>query len=323
MTAGPVTIAGDNVRAVVLPLGAALHRFTVRLADGSWRDIVLSRPRPDRNDEFRFGATIGRYANRIAGARAAIDGHPYDLAANDGPNHLHGGPVGFADVWWQVVSQSPDSTVLRLVSPDGDQGFPGQLAVTATFTVIDDGLRVVYRATTDAPTIVNLTIHPYFNLAGPGGTTIDDHRLYVAARRYTPTTADDLPTGDIRPVAGLALDLRAGRRLGEVLADLSAAGLDRAGGLNHNFVVDGTGPRTHAYLVAPDGLAVAVASDAPCVQIYSASRFGRPGLAIEPQDFPDGPNQAGFPSPVLYPGSTYQRTIEWRVVAHQPLVWAR
>ena len=203
--------------------------------------------------------------------------------------------------------------VFRLVSLDGDQGFPGTLAVTATFTVIADGLRVAYSATTDAPTVVNLTAHPYFALGGP---TVDDHRLAVAASQFTPTTSDGLPTGVIRQVARTPLDLRTARRVGDVLADLAATGLERNGGFNHNFVVDDAGLREHARIIGPDDLTVVIVSDAPGAQVYSAGHLGRRGLAVEPQDFPDSPNQPAFPSTVLTPQSTYQRTIEWHVTGH-------
>ena len=305
-----IVISGGGLRAELLPLGAALHRFEVQMDNGTWRNVVLSRADPSRNDMFQYGASIGRFANRIAGARITIDGIEYRLDPNEGEIQVHGGPVGFSDRLWLVVDRAPDSVVFRLISPDGDQGFPGELTVTAEFQVIDGGIRVVYSATTDAPTVINLTTHPYFIL---GGTTIDDHRVQVAASQYTPTTVDHLPTGEILPVDGTPLDLRDARVVRDVLADLAATGFERGGGINHSYVVDGTGLRLHASLVGPSGLAVDVFSDAPGVELYSLGGFGNRGLAIEPQDFPDAPNQPTFPSPVLRPGVTYRRTIEWRV----------
>ena len=299
-----------RIRAEILPLGAAVHRFQVRTAGGEWRDLVLSRADPGRNDASYFGATIGRLANRTAQARFVLDGVTYRLPANDGPNHLHGGPAGFADRWWQFVAVGTDRVRLRLVSADGDQGYPGALTVTADIAVSDDGLRVEYAATTDADTVVNLTCHPYFVLGGAG---IGDHRLTVPAGWYTPTGQDDLPTGQIAPVAGTALDLRQERLLTQVLADLDAQGLARAGGLNHNLIVDGAGLREHARLRGPDGLTLVVRSDAPAVQLYSAEHLGRAGLAIEPQSYPDAPNQPGFPPVTLRPGQLCHRVIEWLV----------
>ena len=316
MTESPIVISNSRVRAEILPLGATLHRLQVpdvRMADGpaSWRDILLSRSDISHNDTFQYGATIGRFANRIARSRIAIDGTEYPLDANEGVNQVHGGPVGFSDIPWRVIGCADDKVELGLISPDGDQGFPGTLTVTATFSLIENGVRVMFSATTDKPTVLNLTTHPYFNL---GGETIDDHRLQVAASQFTPTTLDELPTGEILPVAGTALDLREPRLMRDVLADLAATGLQRSGALNQNFVVDGTGLRVHVRVFGPDGLAVEIASDAPGVQVYSLGNFGRRGLAVEPEDFPDAPNQPAFPSTVLRPGKTYSRTIEWRVI---------
>lgn len=313
MTSDPVRLSNSNVRAVILPLGAALHRLQFRLPDDSWRDIVLSRPDPSLNDTFQFGATIGRYANRIAGARVTIDGVEYPLAANEGPNQVHGGPVGFSDRVWRILDQATDHVTMSLISPDGDQGFPGKLTLVAQFSLFDDGIGVIYSATADAATVLNITAHPYFNLTGVEGATVDGHELVVAASQYTPTDTAGLPTGEITTVAGTPLDLREGRVIRDVLAGLTAQNLARAGGLNHAYVVDGEGLREHARLIGPDGLTVIVRSDAPGVEVYSAEALGRRGLAIEPQDFPDAPNQPGFPSTVLRPGEVYRRSIEWLI----------
>ena len=293
----------------ILPLGASLHSFTVTLPDGNSRGIVVSRPDPSV-DSYE-GATVGRFANRIDGAHFLLDGVGYSLVPNEGRNQLHGGPGGFSTVVWDVADVTPDAITLTHVSPDGDQGYPGTLTVTATYSLIEGGAQVEYTATTDAPTVVNLTAHPYFNL---GGATIESHLLTMPCSAYTPTRPDLIPTGEVRSVEGSAVDFRHGRLLGEALAAAIAAGIERGGGFDHNFVIDGEGMREHVRLTGPDGLTLVVRSDAPAVQLYSGEHMGRAGLAIEPQNYPDAPNHPDFPSAVLFPGETYRTTTQWSVI---------
>lgn len=294
----------------LLSMGATLHRFEVTLGNGARRNIVLSREDPDAPDPSFRGASVGRFANRLAGASFSLDGRTYQLAANEGPNQLHGGPGGFSEVRWELVNATSIEAIFQLISPDGDQGFPGTLRATAVYSLIPNGVQVVYTATTDAATVVNLTSHPYFCL---GPASIEDHRLTIHASHYTPVGSGLIPTGEIRAVEGLAIDLRSERNLGAALAAAQIEGVGVNGGLDHNFVVDGCGLREHLRLVGPDGLSLAVYSDAPGVQIYSGEKLGRAGLAIEPQGFPDAPNHDGFPSAVLRPGQSYRRTIQWLV----------
>ncbi len=317
-------IGNERVRVAVAPHGAALGRYEVRLPDGRWRNIVLTRPDP--TDDSFFGATVGRFANRIGGARFTLDGRVCDVTPNEGPNQLHGGPGGFYARTWDVVETAADRVVLALTSPDGDQGFPGTMRVTATFSLVDGGAQVCYVATTDTPTVVNITAHPYFNLNGAGVGRVDEHRLRMPAGRFTVTDDANIPTGELRDVTGLGLDFREPRLIGEARTALVGDGLTRDGGFDYNLVVDGDGLREHVRLVGPDGLTLVVRSDAPAVQIYDGGsldgslvgpdglayeRFG--GLAIEPQNYPDAPNHAGFPSAVLRPGEEYRRTIQWLV----------
>lgn len=305
-----VRLSSDAVSLEILPLGATLHSFEVRRPDGSWRNIVLSRTDPSATDASYLGATVGRLANRVGNSHLAIDGVGYTLAPNEGPNQLHGGPGGFSESVWEVDAASDDEVVLRLVSPDGDQGYPGTVEVTARYSLIDGGAQVVYTATTDATTVVNLTTHPYFIL---GEGTIEDHVATVPASWYTPTRDDLIPTGELAPVAGTGLDLRAGRQLGEALAATLTEGLARKGGIDQNLVVDGEGMREHVRLTGPSGLTLVVRSDAPAVQLYTAEHLGRTGLAIEPQGFPDAPNHPAFPSVLLHPGETYSATTQWLI----------
>ncbi len=306
----PVRLHNDRVSVEILPLGASLHRFEVRGPDGSWRNLVLSRTDPTSTDDSYLGATVGRLANRVGDSRVTIDSVTYDLAPNEGPNQLHGGPGGFSEVEWEVAEVTPERAVLRLVSPDGDQGYPGTMQVTATYSLLDSGAEVVYTAVTDAPTVVNLTTHPYFIL---GDATGEDHLVTAPTTAYTPTREDLIPTGEVLPVEGTAFDLRAGRELGEVIAAAVATGLARKGGVDQNLVIGGTGLREHVRVSGPSGLTLVVRSDAPAVQLYSAEHLGRAGLAIEPQGYPDAPNHPGFPPVDLLPGQEYRATTQWLV----------
>ncbi len=306
----PVRLSNDRVSIEILPLGATLHRFEVREPGGGLRNIVLSRTDPDRTDDSYLGATVGRLANRVDGSQVTIDGVPHDLAPNEGANQLHGGPGGFSEVVWDVTEVGEDRVVLHLVSPDGDQGYPGRMEVTAAYSLLPDGAEVVYSATTDAPTVVNLTTHPYFILGDAG---IEDHVVTAPTSHYTPTRDDLIPTGELADVAGTAFDLRAPRVVGEVIAEAVATGLARKGGVDQNFAIAGTGLREHVRLSGPSGLTLVVRSDAPGLQLYSGEHLGRAGLAIEPQGFPDAPNHPGFPPVDLLPGQEYRATTQWLI----------
>src|SRR5690606_3359004 len=273
-----------------------------------------------------FGATVGRYANRIAKGRFTLDGRTYALPLNDGPNHLHGGPQGLDKVVWTLAeaeSGSPARAVFTYVSPDGDQGYPGRLELTAIYELSDDGeLGIEYRATTDAPTIVNVTNHSYFNLAGAtGDESVMGHRLTLFADRYTPVDATLIPTGEMRPVAGTPFDFREPKPIGR---DVNAGEDEQVRfgrGYDHNFIVNGEPGelRPAARLEDPGtGRIMELLVTAPGVQFYSGNfidgttvgKGGRiyrqgDGLCLEPQVFPDSPNHPEFPSARLDPGETY------------------
>lgn len=291
----------------VSELGATVRELWVPDRDGARRNVVLGLDGAAAYLGSRFfeGATIGRYANRIAGGRFTLDGVEHVLPANEPPHHLHGGPDGFHRRLWRTVRASGDSLQLALTSPDGDQGYPGTLEVSVTYAVRGGEVRIEYAAVADAPTPVNLTNHSYFNLAG-AGATIDDQVLQVLASGYTPVGPDLIPLAEPRggaaPVEGTSYDLRAPRVLREV-------------SLDHNLVVDGTGLRTHAVLATPDdALGMTLLSDQPGLQVYTGDGLDRrrAGLALEPQRFPDSPNRPDYPSPVLRPGERYSATIVWR-----------
>lgn len=261
--------------------------------DGRRANVVLGFDSPDeyRDNPRYLGAIVGRCANRIAGARFTLDGKTYRLAANIGPNHLHGGVKGFDQRVWRAACGVSDLE-LRYTSPDGEEGYPGTLDVRVRYTLTDrNELVVEYGATTDKPTPINLTQHSYFNLAGDGDVL--DHILQIDADAITPVDEHLIPTGGVMPVAGTPFDFRAPVRIGA----------RRDGTYDHNFVLKG-GVR----VVEPkSGRTLEMQTTEPGMQLYT----GYPrGLCLETQHFPDAPNQPAFPSTILRPGSEYRsRTV--------------
>ncbi len=321
------TIGSGPLELEILDLGAALHRLHVACPDGVRRNVVLGHPDVEGRlaSKAYIGSTVGRFANRIAAARFTLDGVEHRLARNEGPNTLHGGPDGFDRRLWTVLEHTPSSIVFGLESPDGDQGFPGRVEVTAAYTVADDTVRLEYTARTDAPTIVSLTNHAYFNLDGEEAGTIDGHALTLPAQYYTATDPRLIPTGELADVKGTPFDLREGAVLGEVIR-LPHPDIVAANGFDHNFVVPGEGMRTAATLHSrQSGLTLTVVTDCPGIQVYTGNfldgtitgtggalyRQGA-GICLETQHFPDAPNHTGFPSPVLRPGEVMRSATHWR-----------
>lgn len=291
--------------------------------DGVMADVVLGfdSVAPYAADSPYFGALIGRYGNRIRNGRFAIDGKAYQLAVNDGLNHLHGGHVGLHKVLWQARPYSkPGVAGLSLTyrSPDGDQGYPGTLDMTVDYELNDNNaLRVAFHAVTDQPTPVNLTQHSYFNLAGGGD--ILGHELMLCADAYTPVDSTLVPTGAIAQVAGTPFDFRVPRRIGERIGE-HCEQLRHGSGYDHNFVL--AKPAAAVALAArlrdpASGRVMDLHTAEPGVQFYSGNfldgslegkgrRYGhRSGLCLEPQHFPDSPNQPSFPNTILRPGQEY------------------
>lgn len=312
----------------LLDLGATVHRLEVTGGDGRRRNVVLGHPTPAdylRSGDY-LGGTIGRYANRIAHGRFSLDGTDVQLATHDRGHHLHGGPDGFDRRTWDVAELADDRAVLVLVSPDGDMGFPGTLQATVRFEVLADLVRIGFEATTDAPTLANLTSHAYFNLDGEGAGTVDGHDLLVEADRYTPTDHDGIPLGAHDHVDGTPFDFRRARPIGAAVRS-DHEQVVRARGVDHNFVLRGTGLRTAALLSsARTRTRLELRTDQPGLQVYTGNFLdgsGQPstgggryrqgdGIALEPQLFPDTPNHPDFPSAVLRPGETYRSTLELR-----------
>lgn len=308
--------------------GATLVSCRTPDRHGRVADVVLGYSSVHGYEESStyFGATVGRYANRIANARFVLDGRACTLTANDGPHHLHGGRRGFDKAVWTVENAGDAHVTFALMSPDSDQGYPGCLAVRVTYALGDaNDITVDYEATTDQPTPVNLTHHSYFNLRGEGAGDVLDHALLLNAEAYTPVREGLIPTGGIEPVAGTPFDFRRETPIGSRI-DAAHPQLRLAGGYDHNYVLDGPSGqlRTAAMVIEPEsGRTIEVATTEPGLQLYTGnfltgtivSKAGgrylhRGGLCLEPQHFPDSPNHPRFPDTTLRPGVVFaSRTV--------------
>jgi aldose 1-epimerase len=356
--AGPTSAAGTVTKK---PFGQSRDRQPVELytltnshgmraAAMTYGGILVELTAPDRKREYAnvvlgfdsldpylgghplFGALVGRYANRIGGARFVLDGKTIEVTKNSGKNHIHGGPNGFDKVVWQAESLTTDAgPAVRLshVSPDGHNGFPGNLTVRVTYTLTDhDELRLDYGATTDKQTVVNVTNHSYFNLAGPGRGDVLGHVVQINADRYTPADADLIPTGEIKTVAGTPLDFRMPTPIGQRINDEF---LRPARGYDHNFVLNKSGNELAlaARVTEPTtGRVLEVLTTEPGVQFYTANGMNvrspgpggvkyttRGGFCLETQHYPDSPNKANFPTTVLRPGQEFASTTVFRCSA--------
>lgn len=333
-----VLLANERgIAARVITYGATLQSLVTPDRQGALAEVTLGFDDVagyERHQSY-FGVTVGRYANRIAGGRFTLDGTSHQLPRNDGANSLHGGPGGFDRRNWTIRSVSSGrqaSVVMALVSGDGDMGYPGRLAATVTYALDEDGaLSITFEATTDKPTIVNLTNHAMFNLAGDGAPEgAMDHRLTLAAGQFLPVDDNLIPTGEVRPVAGGPFDFTTGRVLAKGLRDGRDEQILRGRGYDHTFVLDKgqtAQPQFAARLDhAPSGRRVDVWTTEPGIQFYTGNfldgtvpgRSGRlyrmgDGIALEPQKFPDTPNQPAFGSARLDPGQTYRHAMIYRI----------
>ena len=310
----------QGLTATLSAYGARLMSLTVPNLDGPPVDVVMG---PDTPAGFAArdtsaGSICGRFANRIGGARFAIDGVDYPLAANEGVNQLHGGPEGFSRRIWQARTEA-DGLAFELQSPAGDQGYPGTLTARAVYQLEDRTLSCTLSASTDRPGVINLTNHAYWNLAGRGA--IGDHTLKIEAGSYTPLGAGKIPTGRLEPVSGTVFDFQTATAIGSRFFALPD-------GYDHNFCLSGARGvlRQAAELHDPkSGRTIKLSTTEPGLQVYTAAHFGptlaaKPGqvlerfgaIALEPQNWPDAPNHPGFPSAILRPGETYRHRIEWR-----------
>ena len=315
---------GMEVRTI--PYGAIIVSIRVPDRSGKFDDVVIGHDKLEgyfTASRF-FGAVVGRYGNRIAKGRFTIDGTTYELAVNNGPNHLHGGIKGFDKVVWQAdaFSSAAGSGVrYRYVSADGEEGYPGRLDVSVTYTLTERNQIVVeYHATTTKATPINLTQHSYFNLAGDGVRDVLDHVVEINADRYTPVDAGKIPTGELAQVEGTPFDFRKPTRIGAHIAD-NHPQIAIAGGYDHNYVLNRMGGDLEwaARVFEPStGRTLTVSTTEPGMQFYTGNVLdgsmvgksghvyrSRYGLCLETQHFPDSPNQPAFPSTILRPGQTF------------------
>lgn len=324
-----ITLRKGKLTCELLTYGGALRSLTVPDRAGREVDVLLGLPTLEDylvQDKF-LGALIGRYANRIGGSRFVLNGKEYPLRANDGKNHLHGGPVGFDKQVWTVAEGETDFVTLTLHSPDGQEGYPGDLDVSVTYRLTEDGITLDYRARSSADTLCNLTNHAYFNLSGHQSGPVTGQGIQIYAQSYTPTDAGSIPTGEIAPVEGTPMDLRFGRAIGERV-DEDFDQLTMAGGYDHNYVVDGPAgvlrPAARAWS-QDTGITMEVLTTQPGIQFYSgnyldgcpAGKGGAPyakrwAFCLETQVFPDAPNQPQFPSALQAKGEEYHHTTVYR-----------
>ena len=340
--------------------GRRVARFTLDTASGlcaqiiSYGGTLVSLAVPDRAGRLAdvvlgfddlagyaggqgyLGALIGRCANRIAGARFTLDGALYQLTANEGGNQLHGGRAGFDKAVWRAAARAtPRGPALELdhFSPDGEDGYPGNLSVRATYTLEADALRIDYTATTDRDTVINLTNHAYWNLAGHAAGSILDHRLEIDAERFAVVGPGQIPTGELRAVAGTPFDFRTGMAIGARICDPDDQ-IRLGGGYDHSFEIQGEhgALRRAARVVEPtSGRVLEVLTTEPAVQLYTGNHLDsmrgkagatyhrRTGFCLETQHHPDSPNQPAFPSTVLRAGARYRSTTVYRLLAEAPL----
>lgn len=277
-----------------------------------------------------YGATIGRYANRIAKGKFTLDGKKYSLPINNGPNSLHGGVDNFSYCMWNGKQIGDQQVELQLLSPNGDEGYPGNLTVKVTYTLTDDNeVTIAYEATTDQTTIVNLTNHAYFNLNGEGNGDILYHVVQIAADKYTPIDKNMIPTGEIAPVKGTPFDFTNPERIGKRI-NADNAQLKIGNGYDHNYVLNRHGEHVPVATVVGDlsGIKLEVFTDQPGMQFYTGNfmmgtniaRGGvkdtpRTAFAMETHHFPDSPNQPSFPSTVLQPGEVYSTKTTYKFSA--------
>lgn len=315
--------SNQGIQAECSAFGARL--ISLRLPDRAGRpvDVVLGvdELQAPRAASSYFGATCGRFANRIADGRFTLDGRVYQLPCNEGDHHLHGGPHGFDRRDWSVEDASDHAVVFELLSADGDQGYPGALRARVRYELVEWTLRIEMQATSEAPTIVNLANHAYWNLAGHDAADMLDHEVRVHASGYLPVDAARVPTGQVVPVEGTAFDLREAHPMARALAA-------RPEGFDHCFVIDGAPHvlRPMASVTHPvSGRSFSLHADQPGMQFYTCMHFegGFPGkqgatygkfagLVFESQNFPDAPNHETFPSARLAPGRPYRHVMEYR-----------
>lgn len=320
----------NGMVATITPYGGKIISLWVPDKNGNLEDVVLGYDSASQypGGNPYFGALIGRYGNRIAKGSFTLDGMQYKLALNNGANALHGGPGGLHNVYWTAEKVAGNKLELYYLSKDGEEGYPGNLKIKVTYSLTDENeLTIAYEATTDKTTIVNLTHHSYFNLAGAGNGTILDHSLYINADKFTPVDETLIPTGELKDVKGTPFDFTQATKIGERI-NADDAQLKNGLGYDHNWVLNrkGEGLSLAAILSEPNsGRIMEVWTTEPGLQFYSGNFLNgkdigkggkkyeyRSGLCLETQHFPDSPNQPTFPSTVLKPGDVYRHTTVYK-----------
>lgn len=326
-----------NTEVRVMTYGATVTHYIVKKSNGQTYDVVLGFDNLDgylKGHPF-FGSTVGRVANRIAGGKFTLDGQTYTLATNNGPNHLHGGKRGFDKVVWkaEVLNQRPATVRMTYLSPDGEEGYPGNLNVSVTFILDEQGLRFDYRASADKATPVNLTNHSYFNLGGGQSADVLNSLVQINADQYTPVDATLIPTGRLASVSGTPLDFRELRMIGSRIRELDPG----TNGYDHNYVLSPKADRTADGLpmVATvqdtnSDLQLMVCTTEPGLQFYTGNfldgsivgkggvKYGRhAGFCLETQHYPDSVNQPSFPTVILRPNQTYASSTRYSVAQYR------
>ena len=323
------TLGNGQIKAEILNYGGILKNLYVTGADGKETDVVLGRGSLEEylSNSGYLGALIGRHANRIANAQFILNGEKYAVGKNEGNNSLHGGLNGFDKKVWSVVEHDGEepSLEMAIVSADGEEGFPGRLSVVVTYSITkDNALKINYRAKSDKDTVVNLTNHAYFNLAGHDSGKIDNQVLQINSSFYTPNSSDCMPTGEILSVTATPFDFRVPKPIGQDI-DADFEQIEMFGGYDHNFVVDGCGYRLAAIASCEEtGITMETYTDKPGVQLYTSNglkegvykdgaKYGvHCGFCLETQYFPNSMSYPFFPSPVLRAGKEYNFTTEYR-----------
>jgi aldose 1-epimerase len=321
------TLKNADLDVGIATYGARIVWLKTRDRDGKVADVVLGYKSVDgyvaeATTKTYFGAIVGRYGNRIRGGKFSIDGKQYQVPLNNNGNALHGGPHGFDDQLW-TGKEIPGGVEMSLVSKDGDMGFPGTLTVHVRYTLVDGSVQIVYSATTDKPTVTNITNHAYFNLSGEGSGTILNEVLMLNADQYTPVDAGLIPVGGPKPVEGTPFDFRKPTPIGARIHQPNEQ-LKIAGGYDHNWILNGNNGemKLAAKLYDPkSGRVLTVTTTQPGVQFYSGNSLTgafkgnagvayskNTGLCLETQHYPDSPNQPAFPSTLLKPGETMHST---------------
>lgn len=319
----------NGMKVSITNYGGIITSIIVPDKDGNMGDVVLGF---DNLDDYMkkspyFGCIVGRYGNRIAKGKFTLNGKTYTLAVNNGPNHLHGGIVGFDKVVWDAEEvRGGDYVGLKLsyLSKDGEEGYPGNLSVAVTYLLTNDNeIKIQYEATTDQPTLCNLTNHSYFNLADGGASPILDQELMINADSFTPIDETSIPTGELKPVEGTPFDFRKPKKIGLDIDDDNQQ-LRNGQGYDHNFVLNGKAGTLRLVATAVDpstGRVLEVLTEEPGVQLYTGNFLDgsitgkngivygyRHGFCLETQHYPDSPNHPNFPSTVLNPGEKYHTT---------------